>query len=204
VPSELLLVPVAPQDLPPSGAARTRRSASAAVDESSTHQEVTPIPAPQRKPAPKPIPHGDSTAIRSSIDAAALENSGDDEVDDEGGFDYFGDMPNPDPEDVSPRDLCGNFILLFAKSKKIAKDYSKDRKVRIFYDALTVDKRTILGDSPPKDVKATFELWQGQVKNRYRWNLDRIVEAVFVVSKHASNHQEMNVQRGGAKPVTRG
>ena len=113
-------------------------------------------------------------------------------------------MPNPDPEDVSPRDLCGDFILLFAKLKKIAKDYSKDRKVRIFYDALTVDKRTILGDSPPKDVKATFELWQGQVKNRYKWNLDRIAEAVFVVSKHASNHQEMNVQRGGAKPVTRG
>ena len=36
-------------------------------------------------------------------------------------------MPNPDPKDVLPRDLCGDFILLFAKSKKIAKDYSKYR-----------------------------------------------------------------------------
>jgi hypothetical protein len=161
--------------------------------------KITPIPASQRKSAHKPIFNGDSTAIRTSVDAAALENSDDDDVDNEGGYDFFGELPNPDPEDVSPRDLCGDFILLFAKSKKIAKDYSKDRKVRIFYDALTVDKKTILGDSPPKDVKATFELWRGQVKNRYKWNLDRIAEAVFVVSKHASNHQEMNVQRGGSE-----
>jgi hypothetical protein len=48
--------------------------------------------------------------------------------------------------------------------------------VQIFYDALTVDKRTILGDSLPKDLKATFELWQGQVNNRYKWNLDRIAK----------------------------
>jgi len=37
------------------------------------------------------------------------------------------------------------------------------------------------------------------VKNRYKWNLDKIAEAVFVVSKHASNHQEMHVQQGGSK-----
>ena len=71
--------------------------------------------------------------------------------------------------------------------------------MQIFYDALTVNKRTILGDSPPKVVKATFELWQGQVRNRPKWNLDRIAEAVFVVSKHASDYQDMNVQQGGSK-----
>jgi hypothetical protein len=114
-------------------------------------------------------------------------------------YNYFGDMPNPNPEDDSPRDLCGDFVPLFAKSRKIAKDYSKDRKIRIFYDALAVDQRTILGDSPPGVVKENFKLWQGQVRNRAKWSLDRIAEAVFVVSKHAHDHQEMIVKRGGTK-----
>ena len=32
-----------------------------------------------------------------------------------------------------------------------------------------------------------------------KWSLDRIAEAVFVVSKHAHDHQEMIVKRGGTK-----
>ena len=88
---------------------------------------------------------------------------------------------------------------LFAKSRKVAKDYSKDRKIWIFYDALTVEQRTILGDSPPGGVVDTFKLWRGQVRNRAKWTLDRIAEAVFVVSKHAHDHQEMIARRGGTK-----
>ena len=75
----------------------------------------------------------------------------------------------------------------------------KDRKIRIFYDALTADQRTILGDSPPGVVKETFKLWQGQVRNCAKWSLDRIAEAVFVVSKHAHDHQEMIAKWGGTK-----
>jgi hypothetical protein len=82
-----------------------------------TSNKITPIPAPLRKSAPKPISNRDSAAIRTSIDAAALENSDDEDVDDKGGYDFFTELPNPDPEDVLPRDLCGDFILLFAKSK---------------------------------------------------------------------------------------
>lgn len=91
---------------------------------------------------------------------------------------YFGGVPNPDPEDDSPRDLCGNFVPLFAKSRKVAKDYSKDRKIRIFYNALTVDQRRILGDSPPGGVVDTFKLWRGQVRNRAKWTLDRIAKTL--------------------------
>ena len=43
----------------------------------------------------------------------ALENSGGDEVIDEERYDYFGDMPNPNPEDRSPQDISGEFIALF-------------------------------------------------------------------------------------------
>ena len=77
--------------------------------------------------------------------------------------------------------------------------YTKARKVGRFYDALTVNMRTILGDSPPQVVKHAFELWRGQVKNCSRWSPNKISEAVFVISKHANDYQEMIVQRGGRK-----
>ncbi len=62
--------------------------------------------------------------------------------------------------------------------------------------------RTILGDSLPQVVKHAFELWRGQVvKNRSRWSPNKIAEAVFVISKHANDYQEMIVQRGGSKTL---
>ncbi len=95
-----------------------------------------------------PIPGNLSVAAtRATIDEAVLADfdisDGDDgnvyaANEEAGEYNYFGDVPNPDPEGDSPRDLCGDFVPLFAKSKTIAKDYSKDRKIRIFYDALTV------------------------------------------------------------------
>jgi hypothetical protein len=151
--------------------------------------EVTPIPG-----------NLSIAATRATIDEAVLADLGDeDNNEDARKYNYFGDMQNPDPEDDLLRNLCGDFVRLFAKSRKIAKDYSKDRKIRIFYDALTVDQSTILGDSPPGVVKDTFKLWQGQVRNRAKWTLDRIAKAVFVVSKHAYDHQEMIAKRGGTK-----
>jgi hypothetical protein len=161
----------------------SRSSATASTN------EVTPIPG-----------NISIAATIATIDEAVLADLEDEDDDEDAGeYNYFGDMRNPDPEDDSPRDLCGDFVPLFAKSRKIAKDYSKDRKIRIFYDALTVNQRMILGDSPPGVVKETFKLWQGQVRNRAKWSLDRIAEAVFVVSKHAHDHQEMIAKQGGTK-----
>ena len=124
-----------------------------------------------------PIPGNLSiAATRATIDEVVLADFGDEDDDenaadeDAGEYNYFGNMPNPDLEDDSPRDLCGDFVPLFAKSRKIAKDYSKDRKIHIFYDALTVDERTILGNLPPQVIKETFKLWQGQVRNRAKWS----------------------------------
>ncbi len=86
-----------------------------------------------------PIPSNLSiTATHAAINKAVIANINNDDADDDnndaaasdaGEYNYFGDMPNPDPKDISLCDLCGDFILLFAKLKKIAKDYSKDRKV---------------------------------------------------------------------------
>jgi hypothetical protein len=63
-------------------------------------------------------------------------------------YSFFGKLANPDPEDLSPRNIDGNFILLFVRSKKYQETYLKTRKVTVFYKALTVEKKDILGDAP--------------------------------------------------------
>jgi hypothetical protein len=123
---------------------------------------------------------------RASIDAAVLaDDSGVDVDDDSEECNFFGDMPNPDPEDLSPRDISGEFISLFVLSRKCHKTYSKSRKITTFYEALTVNNKSeILGDSPPRVVWDKFKLWRGAVKNRGKWTLDGIAESVFVISRH--------------------
>ena len=185
-------------NLPPSGAARTRRSAAATASAASS--EVTPIPAPSRKSPPQLIPGNLSIAdTRASIDAAVLaDDSGVDVDDDSEECNFFGDMPNPDPEDLSPRDISGEFISLFVLSRKCQKTYSKSRKITTFYEALTVDNKSeILGDSPPRVVWDKFKLWRGAVKNRGKWTLDAIAESVFVISRHVHDHEEKMIKNGG-------
>ncbi len=121
-------------NLPPSGAAWTRSAAATTADSF----EVTPIlVAPLRKSAPRGIPDRDAATVKASIDASVLANSDDnDSGDDE--YSYFGEHPNPDTEDHSPRDICGDFISLFVGSRKCQLTYSKARKVDMFYEALTM------------------------------------------------------------------
>jgi hypothetical protein len=99
-------------------AAPAKKSATSSLN------KVTPIPGNLSIPA-----------TRAAIDEAVLavvnnddndDNDDDAAASDAGDYDYFGDMPNPDPEDVLPRDLRGDFLLLFLKSRK---HYTKARKV---------------------------------------------------------------------------
>jgi hypothetical protein len=103
--------------------------------------KVTPIlVAPLQKSTPQGIPNGDTATIKASINAAVLANSdNDDSGDDE--YSYFSEHPNPDLEDHLPRDICGGFISLFVGSRKCQLTYSKARKVDVFYEALTVEKK---------------------------------------------------------------
>ena len=121
-------------NLPPSGAAWTRSAATTTADTF----EVTPILiTPLQKSMPRGIPDGDAATVKASIDAAVLANSDNDDSGDDK-HSYFGEHPNPDPEDHSPRDICGNFILLFVGSRKCQLTYSKARKIDMFYEALTM------------------------------------------------------------------
>jgi hypothetical protein len=55
----------------------------------------------------------------------------------------------PHPKDLSPRIIDGNFISLFVGSRKCQETYPKTRKVKGFYEVMTVEKKDILGDAPP-------------------------------------------------------
>ena len=91
-------------------------------------------------------------------------------------------MPIPDPEDESPRDVRGDFISLFVGSRKSQAEYPKARKISIFYEALTVEKKDILGSEPPKLVRERFDIWSRDVMKRGKWQLNGIAESVYIVT----------------------
>jgi hypothetical protein len=87
---------------------------------------------------------------------------------------YFGSSPNPDPGDYSPGDIINEFVDLFVRSHKCCREYKKDRKIKIFYEALTVDLKILLGYSPSRQVDQIFKSYTQDLKSRSRWKLDQI------------------------------
>jgi hypothetical protein len=63
-------------------------------------------------------------------------------------------MANPHPDDLSPRNIDGNFMLLFFGSRKYQETYPKTRKVKGFYEALTIWRRRIFWATPPPSSSA--------------------------------------------------
>jgi len=53
------------------------------------------------------------------------------------GYSYFGNEPNPDPEDDSHLSQQSEWITQFAKQRTTG--YSKERKINTFADALEVE-----------------------------------------------------------------
>ena len=139
---------------------------------------------------------GTCAEVRASIDAAALANSGDNDDNDAAEYSYFGELPNPDPEDLSPRNVCGDFITLFVGSRKSQAEYPKARKIKIFYEALTVEKEEILGNKPPKRVREKFNLWSRDVTKRAKWQLNGIAELVYIIARHVHDHHERLREKG--------
>ena len=62
---------------------------------------------------------GDCATVKASIDAAARANSSNDDDDDDAEYSYFGELPNPNPKDLSPRDVCRDFISLFVQGRAV-------------------------------------------------------------------------------------
>ncbi len=158
----------------------------------------TPIPVSMQK-SPPSFGVGNVASVRASINTAALEaNSNDDgDTDNDVDYSYFGELPNPDLEDLSPRDVGGNFISLFVGLRKCQVTYNKSRKVTIFYEALTVDKKELLGNNPPHAIQDRFKAWSQVVKQQQKWTLDGIAKSVFLIACHVHDRQEKLCAQGG-------
>ena len=81
------------------------------------------------------------------------------------GYNYFGDLPNPDPEDDSLRRHKGDFAALFYHNARCSHRFSKQKKVGIFCAALGMNIDVLLGNSPPPpmvDIYRTFckDMWK--------------------------------------------
>jgi hypothetical protein len=84
------------------------------------------------------------------------------------GYNYFGDLPNPVPEDDSPRSHKGDLAALFSHNARCSRRFSKQKKVDIFCAALGVNIDVLLGTPPIVDIYRTCSkpLGQPQVDKR--------------------------------------
>ena len=72
----------------------------------------------------------------------------------------------------------------------------------MFYEALTVEKKDILGHKPPKIVRDRFDIWRQDVKKRRKWTLDRIAESIFIIARHVHDLQEELQKRDGCRAAS--
>jgi hypothetical protein len=104
------------------------------------------------------------------------------------GYNYFGNLPNPDPEDNSPRSHEGDFAALFSYNTRCSRRFSKQKKVDIFCAALGVNIDVLLGNSPPPpiiDIYGTFckDMWR-----KGQWKMDCIALPVYHLAKFGHKH----------------
>jgi hypothetical protein len=59
-----------------------------------------------------------------------------------------------------------------------------DRKVKIFYVALTIDMKLLLGDSPSQQVNQICMFYSQDLKGWLRWQLNQIALLVYILGKH--------------------
>ena len=122
------------------------------------------------------------TALTISDSNKEVIDIDDEDVD----YSYFGSSPNPDPGDYSPGDIAKDFVDLFVHSNKCSREYKKDCKIKIFYEALTVEMKILLGDSPSQRVDRIYMSYIQDLKSRYRWKLDQIALPVYYLGKHVN------------------
>jgi hypothetical protein len=138
-----------------------------------------------------------TTPAAPAVSAKEVINIDDDE---DVNYSYFGSSPNPDPGDYSPGDIATDYVDLFVHSKKVGREYKKDRKILIFYEALTVEKKILLGDSPSQRVDQIYKSYIHDLKCRSRWKLDQIALSVYYLGKHVNELLEARAKKVASRP----
>ncbi len=99
------------------------------------------------------------------------------------GYNYFGDLPNPDPEDDSLRSHEGNFAALFSHNVRCSRQYSKQKKVDIFCAALGINIDVMLGNSPPPPIVDIYRTFHTDMRRKGQWKMDCIALPIYHLAK---------------------
>ncbi len=99
------------------------------------------------------------------------------------GYNYFGNLPNPDPEDNSPRSHEGDFAAFFSHNAKCSRQFSKQKKVDIFCAALGVNIDVLLVDSPPPPIVDIYRTFRKDMRRKDQWKIDCIALPIYHLAK---------------------
>jgi hypothetical protein len=106
------------------------------------------------------------------------------------GYNYFGNVPNPDPEDNSPRSHEGDFAALFSHNARCSRRFSKQKQVNIFCTALGVNIDVLLGNSPPPPIVDIYRTFCKDKWRKGQWKMDRIPLPVYHLAKFVHERVE--------------
>jgi hypothetical protein len=99
------------------------------------------------------------------------------------GYNYFGNLPNPDQEDDSPRSHEGDFAALFSYNMRCSLHFSKQKKVDIFCAALGVNIDVLLGNAPPPPIVDIYRTFHTDTWRKGQWKMDRVALPVYHLAK---------------------
>ncbi len=99
------------------------------------------------------------------------------------GYNYFGNLPNPDTENDSPRSHEGDFAALFSRNTRCSSRFSKQKKVDIFCAALGVNIDVPLGNSPPPPIVDIYRTFRKDMWRKGQWKMDPIALPVYHLAK---------------------
>jgi hypothetical protein len=92
-------------------------------------------------------------------------------------------LPNPNPEDDSPRSNEGDFAALFSHNARCSHRFSKQKKVDIFCAALGGKIDVLLGNSPPPPIVDIYRTFRKDMWRKGQWKMDFIALLVYHLAK---------------------